>query len=426
MVFDACRSRQRSRIRQHDGASLNSLSNHGEVGMNRWKLGRTAPLVLVGTIGMFTRCQAQPLPTAAEADAFASKVTPPASRPFYMGFTPWPYDFDEKAIEYTNRTVKQHGDLILFHLDNGVPWPEALSGAPFPEQMQSEIDDMKSQAGGFKKVYVSASPLSHNRIDLALYWSSDTHRPLPGRWDDKAIDDPEVILAYKQYCKRLIEFFNPDYFAYGIEINGGLNRRHKNWPRLLNLVSNVYDYLKKEFPRKTIFLTLQTVAFETSWDEQWEMSKDLVRYSDIVGMSTYPLWVPGKFDPSDANVDYIPATWFSQMRTLAPDKPWAITETGYIAENLDLRAARKKMRGSELWQARYVDLLLRQAHALAAEFVVWFVVRDYDRGMTTLERVAGAAAVAPMWKDMGLIDGEGRERAALRVWDKWFRVPVGR
>lgn len=392
--------------------------------MIRWKLGGNITLVLVATMGILTQSNlAQPLPTAAEAEAFASKAAAPASRTFYMGFTPWPYDFDDEAIKYTKRTVKEHADLILFHLDNGVPWPEALSGAPFPKQMQTEIADMKSMASGFKKVYVSASPLAHDRVNLALYWSSDTHRPLPGDWKNKALDNADVIRAYKQYCKRLIEFFNPDYFAFAIEVNGGLSRKHKNWPRLLTLVDSVYKDLKKDFPQKTIFLTLQSAAFETSWADQWEMNKELVKHTDLVGMSTYPLWVPGKFDPPDANVDYIPADWFSQMRTLAPDKPWAITETGYIAESLDLKVAKKKIRGSDLWQVRYLDLLLKQANAHRAEFVVWFVVRDYDRGLKTLEKV-GAGAAAPIWKDMGLFDGEGRVRAALKVWDAWLRVPI--
>ena len=51
------------------------------------------------------------------------------------------------------------------------------------------------------------------------------------------------------------------------------------------------------------------------------MNKELVRHTDLVGMSTYPLWVPGKIDPAEASPDYIPGDWFSQMRTLAPGSP---------------------------------------------------------------------------------------------------------
>ena len=248
--------------------------------------------------------------------------------------------------------------------------------------------------------------LPHPLLTTGLTWrciGPDTHQPLPRDWKNTAIDDPKVVRAYTQYCKRLIEFFNPDYFAYAIEVNGGLSRKHKNWPRLLRLVESVYQDLKKTYPQKTILLSLQTGSFETSWDEQWEMNKELVRHTDLVGMSTYPLWVPGKFDPAEARVDYIPDDWFSQMRTLIAGKPWAITETGYIAENLDLRAARKKIRGSDLWQARYVDLLLNQANTLKAEFVVWFVVRDYDRGMKDARKNSGGRGRSPNMEGHGII-----------------------
>jgi hypothetical protein len=156
------------------------------------------------------------------------------------------------------------------------------------------------------------------------------------------------------------------------------------------------------------------------------MNKELVKSTDLVGMSTYPIYSPGKFEPANANVGYIPADWFSQMRTLAPNLPWAITETGYIAEELTIPGTSKRIRGSELWQARYTDLLLWQAQTHRAEFVVWFVLRDYDKGMATLQKLGKIAEAAPFWKDMGLLDGEGRERPALRIWDTWRNRPVQR
>ena len=70
--------------------------------MDRWsappvrrhpvKTGTTILFCMLVTIGVLVQCQAQPSPTAAEADAFASKATVPASRPFYMGFTPGTID----------------------------------------------------------------------------------------------------------------------------------------------------------------------------------------------------------------------------------------------------------------------------------------------------------------------------------------------
>ncbi len=33
------------------------------------------------------------------------------SRSFYMGMTPWPYDFTAEAQQYTYETIGAHGDL---------------------------------------------------------------------------------------------------------------------------------------------------------------------------------------------------------------------------------------------------------------------------------------------------------------------------
>ena len=35
------------------------------------------------------------------------------------------------------------------------------------------------------------------------------------------MDDPEVIAAFANWCRFLIQTLQPDYSAYGIECNGG-------------------------------------------------------------------------------------------------------------------------------------------------------------------------------------------------------------
>ena len=50
------------------------------------------------------------------------------TRPFRMGFTPFPYDLSLDAVEYTYEKLQSEADIINHHFDNGVPLPEALSG----------------------------------------------------------------------------------------------------------------------------------------------------------------------------------------------------------------------------------------------------------------------------------------------------------
>lgn len=112
-----------------------------------------------------------------------------------------------------------------------------------------------------------------------------------------------------------------------------------------------------------------------------------------MGISTYPYWiVPGRKIEA-ANPDDLPRNWFSQWANLAPEKPFAITETGYPAENLDMRLAwnfRVNIAANPEWQARYVAFMLEALNDLEAEFVAWFVPRDYDALYDSLQAQYGA------------------------------------
>ncbi len=68
--------------------------------------------------------------------------------------------------------------------------------------------------------------------------------------------------------------------------------------------------------------------------------------------------------------------------------------------------------------------LLREARELDAEFVVWFVSRDYD---LLIERLISlGVAVDPCYdirRDNGHRAGDGHVRPASRIWDGWLSLP---
>lgn len=122
-------------------------------------------------------------------------------------------------------------------------------------------------------------------------------------------------------------------------------------------------------------------------------------------------------DPND-----LPADWFSCMADLAPEKPFAVAETGYIAEDLVMKKYGVNIKGRETWQAEYAKILLNESNNLNAEFIVWFVPRDYDRGWEQLESM-GWEVFFKTCCDTGLIDGNGNPRLSLRIWDAWLGLP---
>ncbi len=348
---------------------------------------------------------------------------PPDHRSFYMGFTSWPYDFTPEAVDETYDAIEAHGDLIAFHFDHGVPWPEAASGAPFHPNVQDELDGKLAEAHRFPAVYLAVTAQSTDRVSLANYWGEETDGHLPPEWQARAFDDPEVIAAYLAYCRRIIDFFNPDYFAYGIEVNANHLPDSPAFAAFETFVAEIYGGLKADFPELPIFLTFQTGSFVSTPDQQREVEEALVPYTDLIGLSTYPYLVGGLFRPDQADMSYLPEDWFRRMSQLAPDKPFAITETGYIAETLTIPEFLIDTEGREEWQDLYVRFLLQKAAQLNTEFITYWQVRDYDLGYQFLVDHGIDDPSFLIWKDIGLVAGDGRPRRGLSTWDSWLALP---
>jgi len=339
-----------------------------------------------------------------------------------MGMTPWPYDLTEEAVEETYRMLRKHTDLIVHHFDEGVPWQEALEGKPYHPKVLSEIERRIGHLEKGKKVYIAITPQAHDRKSLADYWGEETSTKRIGKWKDKSFDDPDVIKAYINFARFMIRKFHPDFMAYGIEVDGGLRDTDPEFEGFLVLAEEVYTTLKSENPDLPLFLTFQTGSFSVDTETMRRVDKSLLRFSDYVAISTYPYWLPDKPWVGEADPRDLPADWFSQMARLAPEKPFAVSETGYIAEDFVLKKYGVNIKGREEWQAEYVQFLLNKANELNAKFVVWFVMRDYDLGWKRLERL-GFDEGYKTWRDTGLIDGDGNPRKSLKIWDAWLKLP---
>ncbi|MFQ6089714.1 MAG: hypothetical protein ACE5K0_12555, partial [Candidatus Methanofastidiosia archaeon] len=339
----------------------------------------------------------------------------PESRSFYMGMTPWPYDFTPEAVEETYKIVNEHTDLIAHHFDDGVPWPEALVLEPYHPNVEEEIDFRVNHLKKDQKVYLALTPISLFRDGLAGYWAEDSNMEMPDDWKDKDFDDSDVITAYINFCRYMIRRFNPDYMAYGIEVNMLAESNPDAFKKYLVMAEQVYKILKKENPNLSLFLTIQLDNFVKNKKKQNEVLRQLLPFTDYIALSTYPY--TEKANPHDLLED-----WFSQIRDLAPEKPFAIAETGFIAENLVIEKYRVRIQGKEEWQAEYVQFLLSESNRLNAEFVIWFVSRDYDFGWIRLEEV-GLDELFKLWRDTGLLDGEGKSRKSFKIWNAWLGLP---
>lgn len=357
------------------------------------------------------------LTAAATLLAFATGGAFAKDRPFFMGFTPFPYDVTTEAIDWTYQRVFEHGDFIAHHLDTGVPWPEALAGADFPPLVAHEIESRRLRTPASETIYLAITPLSQFRDGLAAYWSNQGAVPPPGPWARRGFDHPKVVEAYTAYCLRLIEALDPDYVAYGIEVDLLAANDQEAFDDFKRLARKVYRKLKRRHPELPLLLTF-TLGQPGEWETKKEVMKPLLPYTDLLAISTYPFLATG----FGGNPKRIPDDWFSRIRELDPDKSIAVAETSHAAENLEIESFGISIPGRKTWQKAYAKRLLREADELEMEFVVWFSVVDYD-ALWELAFAMGAPEVFKAWRDTGLYDERLRKRPAARRWDRYLRRP---
>lgn len=347
--------------------------------------------------------------------------TLPDSRSFYMGFTAFPYDITPEAVAQSYKNQLANGDILLTHFDHGVPWEESLEGLPFPMEVQTAIDESVANSTPGHKVFLTATATDTDRDKLALYWNdSGSHQPLPDFWKNKSFNSQEVIKAYKNYCHRIIDAIQPDYFAFGIEINGAFLKNTKQYEDYLEFADNIYNSLKASYADIPILLTFQDQSFNKDNAELLQITSELMEYSDMIAVSTYPFWFY-EFPKRDANPKLFSNDWLAEMRQVAPGKPFAVSETGYCAENLKLKDYGVDIKGSSEWQKEYVQKVLVESNRLNADFVIWFIYRDYD----LLEsKLPDPTIGLKIWKDTGLQNGMGVSRPSHGIWNTWKSLEV--
>lgn len=331
-----------------------------------------------------------------------------------MGFTPFPYDYTNDAVAFTYANVNYHSDIVIHHFDNGVPWDITLGKLKMPGNINLDLNSRLSKTAPDDDIFLAVTPLSTYRDKLAGSWGESENMELPEKWKDRGFDHPEVITAFLNYCIYMVDKFEPEYFAYGIEVNMLGFHDQKAFEDYLILLGSVYPSLKSLYPDLPIFLTIQLETFNNHQGTQKYIVESLLPYTDYIAISTYSF---GNFqDPED-----IPADWFSRLYEMAPEKPVAISETSFPAQNQYQEDYDRTIRGTEEGQLKYMEILFKDMSALDFKFLTWFVIRDYDQLWKLMEE-NNADEVFKSWRDTGLIDEYGNPRPSLGYWDQWFSL----
>lgn len=330
-----------------------------------------------------------------------------------FGFTPFPYDFTTEAVDKTRQLIVPNSGLYALHLDDGIPWKEALESKPFPARVQREWDDWASKIPPGHAVYVGLAPLAKDRKNLAPSRGERDGESLPPTLKNARLDDERVKQAYLAYARRAVLQFKPDFLNLGIEAGELASRNASHWPEFIALYDYVATTLKHEFPRLKIGISFGLQSLRDP--KVARLAKPVMDKSDYLGLSFYPYMSPfgEKFGdpplPAGTNAWREPLAWVRNFST----KPIAICETGFSSRDVQIRSFDLEFRGSPEMQAIYVHDLLQTARRDGYLFVVWFLAIDYDKLYAKMPK---GSEVNLIWRNIGLLDSELRPKPA---WNEW-------
>lgn len=346
-----------------------------------------------------------------------SKDSDPATRSFYMGFTPFPYEVSVDAANYVYSKLETDADIINHHFDNGVPWNEALAGQPFHQHLMDDWNYRKSKTSANHKVYLSVTPINFLRNGLASYHGEADNMMLSGPWVDYPFNHENVKVAYLNYCKRAIDFFSPQYFNMAIEANLLYVNNPTKWSQYLELHQYIYNQLKSAYPELQVFSSISGAYllpnfFNGNDHVQQRLAVlQLMEHSDIYGISFYPYLSSYLGNPYPENT-------FEQLFSISP-KPLAIAETGYAAQTFSIDSGKglATIESDPIKQQNYLKGLLGACRKRKALFVINFVLRDYDQ---LWAQIGSPTDVHVAWRDSGLYDENGSPRLALNTWKEYL------
>ncbi len=345
-------------------------------------------------------------------------IQPPTvgKRSFLMGFTPWPYDATIEAVNTTYEKAQQNGDIINHHIMQGIPWQQALDNTSYPANVEDEINSRISQTIAGKIILIELGSINGLRTGLANNWGQNGEEARTVPWDNRNFDSPEVISAYSNFALDLIARFNPEYFNYGTEASELILSDINEFNKFKIFAQQVYANIKAQYPNIKLMISVALKSPDSNESSLLQQHiPELLDYVDVIGVSVYPYIFfnhNNKGDPAN-----LPADWLTQITQIAPGKPVAITETGWIAKNLVIDNFSVNVTSNETFQKNYVSRLLQESNNLNSEFVIWWSLIDYQ---ALWEGVLNRDDLAAIWRDIGLYDEQVQPRSGLTTWQQFL------
>jgi hypothetical protein len=320
---------------------------------------------------------------------------------------PFPAEATPSSFIEATDFVGSHADVVVHHLDDGVPWESALAGQDPPQEVRDEFEYRRYRAAQLgMPMHVTLTWLNGSRDSIAR-GRGGVARPDEIQ-SDPTFANPSVRRALKFWAVWAASYFEPEALSPGIEINFYARHRPADWLNLVSLYREVRDTLELLNARLKIFPTWQ--LDELHQHGQFGLLADLDSDMDALALSLYP----GGYRSGGQIMTpaTIPADYISSVRSyVSRFRPIWISETGYGDSSL----AAFGTIGSDTLQRDYVNWLANQADVHGLEQVTWFFPAD---AWGIIQQIPPADRGAlEFFGPMGLRKRDLTRKLALDAWE---------
>lgn len=361
---------------------------------------------------------------------YQEKQTLSAARGFDIGFSLHApscktsgnaLDCDRSLFLENFEFIGQNSDVVLVHTT--LDWPAFLEQKV--SYSSDEIDELSQRISLARKmglkIYLMIDPLNEARDAL-----DPTLQAVTGATE---FTHPNVQDLLKRAVYWAAHKYQPEYLAFGSEINLYQTSKPKDFQQFSTLYQTIYQEIKTKYPDITMFTTFQYEDLQNlqgwrakSHPAQWSLLYQFFPHVDAIAISTYPSFV----FPTDQP---LPDNYYLKLKNYAGSKPIIIAESGFASESLPTNTklptgftkSESYFQGSPSGQSAFLEKIKLEAKELDLELFLYLFATDTDwlTGEYQMYQNLGLRKIKKTNRDEEL---EKQPKPALKVWEKMYRM----
>lgn len=328
----------------------------------------------------------------------------PAGEPrmLAIGFSTLPAEDTTESYIQAFATAAQYGDIVL--IQRAPPWEDFFPNRqPSSETLETtQLETSLLEQYEHLKLIYAIDP-----TDPAVQRARPVDLP-PAVSQQEGFLNEDLRTAFVAYVRYVVKNYEPDYLALGVEVNMLRRRSPEQFEAFVSLYTEAYANAKDANPGTKVFPTFQLEDLEGSLGDvhppEWEALDPFIGMMDALAISTYP-YLGEIRTAADLRPDY-----YAQLRARFAGEI-LVVESGYASAPVE----GERLVGTEADQEAFLRRLLGDAEENGFSAVIW---------RAALNPTFAGQGAAAAFKDIGLRQGDGGNKAGWATWEEWARRPL--